>query len=108
MNAELKRGHLDLLILSVLARGALHGYAAIAVLRERSGGFFELAEGTLYPALHRLERAGLIASEWERVSGRKRRLYALTRSGRAALARRATEWRRWSAGLNMILDWRGT
>lgn len=108
MNAELKRGHLGLLLLSVLARGPLHGYAAIAALCDRSGGFFELAEGTVYPALHRLERAGLIASEWERASGRKRRLYALTRSGRATLARQATEWRRWSAGLNMVLDGSGT
>lgn len=108
MNAELKRGHLGLLLLSVLARGPLHGYAAIAALRDRSGGFFDLAEGTVYPALHRLERAGLIASEWEHASGRKRRLYTLTRSGRAALARQSAEWRRWSTGLNMILDGRGT
>lgn len=107
MNADFKRGHLDLLILSVLARGPLHGYAAIAALRDRSGGLFDLAEGTVYPALHRLERVGLIASEWERASGRKRCRYALTKTGHAALARQTTQWRRWSGGLNMVLGWSG-
>ena len=107
MSAGFKRGHLDLLILSVLARGPLHGYAAIGALRDRSGGLFDLAEGTVYPALYRLERAGLIASEWERASGRKRRLYALTRLGRAGLARQTAQWRRWSGGLDMVLGWSG-
>ena len=107
MTNDLKHSHLDLLVLSVLERGPLHGYAAISALRDRSGGLFDLAEGTIYPALHRLERSGLIESEWERASGRKRRLYALTRSGRTALARRAAEWRRWSGGLNMVLGWIG-
>jgi PadR family transcriptional regulator len=104
MSADFKRNHLDLLILSVLERGSRHGYAVIAALRERSGGLFDLAEGTVYPTLHRLERSGLIASEWERASGRKRRLYTLTRSGRAALARQTAQWRRWSGGLNMVLE----
>lgn len=107
MTADLKRSYLDLLILSVLASGPLHGYAAIAALRERSGGLVALAEGTIYPALHRLERTGLIASEWERASGRKRRLYSLTRAGRAALSHQSAEWRRWSGSLNMVLGWSG-
>src|SRR5215831_16709253 len=99
-----KHSHLDLLLLSVLERGPRHGYAVISGLRERSDGLFDLAEGNVYPTLHRLERSGLIASEWERASGRKRRLYVLTRSGRAALARRTAEWRRWSGALNLVLD----
>jgi len=103
----LKRSHLDLLILSVLERGPLHGYATIGALRARSGGLFNLAEGTIYPALHRLERVGWVASEWDRTSGRKRRLYALTRSGRTALARQTAQWLRWSRGLNMVLSGAG-
>lgn len=108
MTRGLKRSHLDLLILSVLERGPLHGYAAIGALRTRSGGLFDLAEGTVYPALHRLEHLGWVASEWERASGRKRRLYALTRSGRAALARQTAQWLRWSRGLNMVLGGAGS
>lgn len=104
MHTGFKRSHLDLLILSVLERVPLHGYAVISALRVRSGGRFNLAEGTVYPNLHRLERTGLIASKWEHGSGRKRRLYALTRAGRTALARQTIEWRRWSGGLNMVLD----
>jgi PadR family transcriptional regulator PadR len=105
MNSDLKRGHLDLMILSVLRGGPLHGYAVISALRERSNGVFDLAEGSVYPTLHRLEDSGLIGSEWEFAAGRKRRLYEITRAGRAALVDRTAEWRRWSGGLNGVLEW---
>jgi PadR family transcriptional regulator len=105
MSTDLKRGHLDLMILSVLKGGPLHGYAVINSLRERSNGVFDLAEGSVYPILHRLEHSGLIGSEWERADGRKRRLYTITRAGRSALADRTAEWRLWSGGINMILGW---
>ena len=62
MNRERLKGHLDLLMLSVLAAGPAHGYAVITALRARSGGTFDLPEGTVYPALHRLEAAGLLTS----------------------------------------------
>jgi DNA-binding PadR family transcriptional regulator len=64
MRAESLKGHLDALILAVLADGPLHGYAIIEKLKRRSDGTFELPEGTVYPALHRLEAGGLLSSEW--------------------------------------------
>ena len=64
MNRERIKGHLDLLLLSVLSAGPAHGYAIIAALRDRSDGTFDLPEGTIYPALHRLEDARLLASSW--------------------------------------------
>lgn len=86
-------GHVDLLLLSVLKRGPDHGYGLIDALRDRSGGVFDLAEGTVYPALYRLERAGLVTSTWREVAGRRRRVYRLTGRGADALLRRRSEWR---------------
>ncbi|HWX62023.1 PadR family transcriptional regulator [Bradyrhizobium sp.] len=106
MNIDYRQSSLDLAILAVLKAGGLHGYALITALRERSDGAFDLAEGTVYPSLHRLERAELIVSEWEQDQGRKRRRYTITRAGRAALAERRAEWHRFSRSLNMVLEWR--
>ena len=64
MNRERLKGHLDLLLLAVLAGGRAHGYTVISALRQRSEGTFDLPEGTVYPALHRLEDAGLLSSSW--------------------------------------------
>jgi DNA-binding PadR family transcriptional regulator len=97
------RGHLDLLLLSVLERqSALHGYALITALRDGSDGIFDLPEGTVYPALHRLERDGLISSDWTVEAGRRRRAYSLTDDGRSALAVRRDEWARFAAGVERI------
>ena len=93
MRSEKLKGHLDLLLLSVLSRGPGHGYEVITRLRDRSEGAFELPEGTVYPALHRLEEAGLLASTWDVVSGRRRRIYRLTFAGETALAAEANQWR---------------
>lgn len=82
----------DLLLMGVLQHGPAHGYAIIAALRERSNGEFELAEGTIYPALHRLEKAGLINSSVESVRGRRRRTYALTSRGRREFVARRRAW----------------
>src|SRR5947199_8725821 len=92
MRPDLIRGHLDLLILSVVDTGATHGYAIVEELRRRSGGEFDLPEGTVYPALYRLEGAGLLASDWQEVGGRRRRVYRLTRSGSKALEGKRREW----------------
>ena len=102
MRADELKGHLDGLILSVLARGPLHGYAVIEALRDRSGGVFDLPEGSVYPALHRLERAGLVASGWSEVGGRRRRVYSLTVSGRRAAEERRSEWRSFSAAVERV------
>ena len=73
MKGETLKGHLDLLILAVVAEGPLHGYAVIEQLRVRSGAAFDVPEGTVYPVLHRLERAGLLASQWQQAKCRHQR-----------------------------------
>jgi len=103
MKAEVLKGHLDGLILAVVATGPAHGYAVIEELKQRSGGAFALPEGTVYPALHRLERAGLLASDWSDAAGRRRRVYRLTRSGKRELGLRKDEWRQFSTAVEAVL-----
>ena len=103
MKAETLKGHLDALVLAVLAGEPLHGYAVIEALRRRSDGAFELAEGTLYPVLHRLEADGLLSSSWSEAAGRRRRVYRLTRNGRRALARRREEWSSFVRAVDSVL-----
>src|ERR1700674_4820402 len=92
MRPEILKGHVDLLLLAaVLARPA-HGYAVIEELRRRSDGAFDLPEGTVYPALHRLARQGLLASQWSEETGLKRRSYAVTDRGKAALTQQLQDW----------------
>lgn len=105
MNRERLKGNLDLLLLSVLAAGPAHGYAIISALRDRSEGTFDLPEGTIYPALHRLEDAGLLGSSWAEGDGRKRRVYGLTDKGVAALASEQGEWQRFVHGVHSVLGW---
>jgi PadR family transcriptional regulator, regulatory protein PadR len=97
MKSDQTRGQLDALILAALAHGPAHGYAVIVRLREHSDGAFSLPEGTIYPALHRLEAAGHVSSKPEQVSGRRRRIYTLTAAGEARLDEQRDEWRRFSA-----------
>ncbi|HEX6762020.1 MAG TPA: PadR family transcriptional regulator [Gaiellaceae bacterium] len=97
------KGHLDLLILAALGRGPAHGYLIVESLKERSGGVFGLAEGTVYPALHRLERAGLLTSSWSTAPGRRRRVYRLTARGRKELRKRADEWRTFSGAVQAVV-----
>jgi PadR family transcriptional regulator len=103
VDRERLKGNLDLLLLSILAAGPAHGYAIISALRERSEGTFDLPEGTIYPALHRLEEAGLLASTWAQAEGRRRRVYGLTDEGAAALAVQRTEWRKFARGVQAVL-----
>jgi PadR family transcriptional regulator, regulatory protein PadR len=103
MSGEALKGHLDLLLLAVLQPRPAHGYAIIEELRQRSGGAFDLPEGTIYPALHRLERAGLLASRWEGET-RRRRVYELTERGRAALDEQQQDWLRFSQGVDAVLQ----
>src|SRR6185369_611171 len=98
------RGHLDLVLLATLHQtGPAHGYALIVALRERSDGAFELAEGTVYPALHKLEREGLVASVWRTDAARRRRVYELTAAGATALAQKQSEWARLVDGVAAVL-----
>ncbi len=104
MKGETLRGHLDLLLLACVQGGSLHGYALIKELRRRSCGSFDLPEGTVYPALHRLERAGLLASRWVAASGRRRRMYELTGKGRRTLEEESQAWREFSESVNVVLE----
>lgn len=97
MQGDKLRGHLDAIVLGALAAGPAHGYLVISRIAHQSQGEFDLAEGTVYPVLHRLERAGRIAASDVEVDGRRRRVYALTEDGRAALAHEREQWHRFSS-----------
>jgi transcriptional regulator len=103
MRAESLKGHLDALILAVLSDGPLHGYAIIEKLKRRSQGALALPEGTVYPALHRLEAAGLLSSVWSQGDGRRRRIYELTRRGRRELGERRAEWHDFAQAVEAVL-----
>ncbi|GAA2384771.1 helix-turn-helix transcriptional regulator [Streptomyces glaucosporus] len=104
MKADAVRGHLDGLLLAVLEPGPLHGYAIITAVQRRSGGALELRTGTVYPALNRLERIGLLRSTWDSVGERRRRCYELTDAGRRALAEERTAWREFTAVIGSVLN----
>ncbi len=103
MRAEALKGHLDGLLLAVLAAGPAHGYAVIEALRSGSAGAFDLPTGTVYPALHRLELLGLVSSSWSDSDGRRRRTYCLTEPGRRALVEQRDSWREFSGAVTAIL-----
>ena len=102
MSADM-RGQLELLILRALDAGPAHGYAIIERIRQRSGGVLEIAEGSAYPALHALERAGLLESVWAKEAGRRRKTYQLTRTGQRRLAELTREYRRFARGMSAVL-----
>jgi PadR family transcriptional regulator, regulatory protein PadR len=105
MEGEMLKGHLDLIVLAALAAGPAHGYAIIESIKRKSGQAFDLPEGTIYPALHRLEHAGLLSSRWTTAeSGRKRRVYNLTRAGHRALAERRAVWERFADAIGGLLE----
>jgi DNA-binding PadR family transcriptional regulator len=103
MRAEELKGHLDALLLAALEGGPRHGYAVIEALRQDTGGRLGLPTGTIYPALRRLEQAGLIAGSWSVVAGR-RRCYQLTAAVRQALAGRRAAWREFAAAVSAVLE----
>jgi PadR family transcriptional regulator PadR len=103
MRSEVLKGHLDLLLLATLAAGPAHGYRIVDELRQRSDGAFDLSEGTVYPALYRLEHAGLLSSRWAAVAGRRRRVYTLTRKGRRALTERRRDWVSFAAAMKVVV-----
>jgi transcriptional regulator len=106
MTPEALKGHLDLLLLSVVAKTPGHGYAIAEALRAGSNTLIDLAEGTLYPALHRLERRGLVASRWSEVNGRRRRVYQLTAKGQRSLAQKHREWDRFARTVYAVVGGR--
>src|SRR3974390_3232474 len=104
MRAEEVKGHLDALLLAALEDGPRHGYAVIEALRQSTGGRLDLPTGTIYPALRRLEAAGLITGSWSVVAGRQRREYRLTAAGTRALSGKRADWRDFAAMVSAALD----
>ena len=104
MARERSSGHLDLLLLAALRGGPLHGYSIIDHIRNTSADRFDYAEGTVYPALHRLEEEGLLRSKWVQVDGRRRRAYELTARGSKALDGRRKDWERFAASVQAVLN----
>jgi PadR family transcriptional regulator, regulatory protein PadR len=96
-------GHLDLLLLASLRDQPMHGYALIEHVRLASQGHFDYPEGTIYPALRRLEDEGLVRSRWSEADTRRRRIYALTAKGQRALINQQTEWSRYIGSVEAVL-----
>ena len=101
---DLLQGTLDMLILKVVAFGPIHGYAISQRIQQISRDFFQVPEGSLYPALHRLEDRGWLQAKWEETdSGRDAKFYALTRAGRKRLGAEMVNWERLSEAVALIL-----
>ncbi len=106
MRAEELKGHLDAVLLAALEGGPRHGYAVMEALRQSTGGQLDLSTGTIYPALRRLEQAGLIRGSWSVVGGRRRREYRLTAAGHRALSGKRADWRDFAATVSAALEGR--
>ncbi|HEY6548561.1 MAG TPA: PadR family transcriptional regulator [Vicinamibacteria bacterium] len=101
---SLLHGTLDALILKTLVAGARHGYGIARHLEDATQGAIDIEEGSLYPALYRLERRGLLEADWrESETGRKAKFYKLTREGRSQLARETKAWAEFSAAISRVL-----
>src|SRR5262245_17170172 len=107
MDSRLLWGTVDLLILELISAGPSYGYEVVQTILARSGGYFQITEGSLYPALHRLERQKLLKSFWREADGRDRKYYELTPAGRKSLAARKKEWKQFAAGVEGILGGAG-
>jgi PadR family transcriptional regulator len=103
MRVDQTAGQLDMLLLAALAKGPVHGYRVITRLRDDSEGLFTMPEGTIYPALHRLEAAGYVSSTDDFAAGKRRRIYALTDAGVARLDARRAEWTAFSALVSRMI-----
>ncbi len=101
--AKPSQGNVDGLILAVLADAPRHGYAVVEELRRRSDGVLDFPEGTIYPALYKLEADGAVASSWTVVDGRRRRMYRLTADGRRRLEQARVEWDAFSRAMKAVL-----
>jgi len=102
---ELMKGSTDSLLLCLIGQQPMYGYQIIKEIERRSQGYFKFKEGTLYPALHRLEGAGLITGKWQILpSGRRRRYYYITDKGRSILIEKRDQWRDFLAAMNLIIQ----
>jgi len=90
---QMRKGSTDFLILSLLMKRPMYGYEIIQQIERQSGGYFDMKEGLLYPALHRMQQNGWLSSDWRSVDGRRRKYYAVTKLGEEVLGEQAAEWR---------------
>ena len=102
--ADLVQGTLDLLLLKILALGPLHGWAISQRLKQVSDDVLQVSDGSLYPALHKLEQQGWITAEWKTSElGRRAKFYSLTREGRARLKKETADWERLSSAISLVV-----
>jgi len=102
---ELMKGSTDSLLLSLIGQQPMYGYQILKELERRSQGYFKFKEGTLYPALHRVEKAGLIVGKWHMLpSGRQRRYYYLTDKGHRLLVEKMSQWQDFLTAMNLIIQ----
>ena len=102
---ELMKGNVDSLLLSLIGQQPMYGYQIIKELNKRSQGYFKFKEGTLYPALHRMERDGLIQGKWQMLpGGQQRKYYQITDKGLSILIEKRSQWRDFLVAMNMIIQ----
>ena len=102
---DLVQGTLDLLILKVVAAGPVHGWAIAQRIKQMSNDVLQVGQGSLYPALHKLEQQGWIQAEWgESENNRRAKYYSLTRAGKKAMAHEAAQWERLSAAISLVVQ----
>ena len=102
IQGEALKGHLDLILLAALERGPAYGYSIVAQIQAETGGSLTLSDGTIYPALHRLERARMLTSFYEVSAGRRRRIYRVTEAGEDELERLKGEWAGFAGAIHKI------
>jgi transcriptional regulator len=103
MDSRLLWGTVEMLMLKVISQGASYGYEISQTVLAHSRGYFDLKEGSLYPALHRLERQKLLSAYWQEADGRRRKYYKLTSKGVKALAEKEGEWTQFAASVQGVL-----
>ncbi len=101
---QIRKGSTEILILNMLLDHPMYGYEISQQLEQRSGGYFAIKEGLLYPTLHRMEQKGWLKTEWLSINGRRRKYYALTSTGRIVLDKQAAEWKTFLDELNALLS----
>jgi PadR family transcriptional regulator PadR len=102
---QIRKGSTEILILTLLAGEPMYGYQISQELARRSDGYFDVKEGLLYPTLHRMQKEGLLTSEWrDAEAGRPRKYYAITAQGRGMLGEQSAEWQTFMAKLQGVLD----
>lgn len=103
MDSRLLWGAVEMLILEVISHGPTYGYEIAQTVTSESAGYFDLKEGSLYPALHRLEQQKLLTAFWQEVDGRRRKYYKLSSAGQKALDTKKHAWRAFSKGVDGVL-----